>query len=92
MTAGQMNIGIRFMVIVIVVAVLIGAILTFVKAFKKHPGSLGKKGLFATAMLSVYALFIQALPHTSFYWKQFLIPLLGFSVLSILDFFKKENE
>ncbi len=87
-----MNSGIPFIIIITIIAVAIGAIITFVKSFKNHPGSLGKKGLFATAMLGIYALFVQVLPNTNFYWKQFLIPLFGFSVVAILDYFQKGNE
>lgn len=71
---------------------LIGAIVTFIISFKKQSGSLGKKGLFATSMLGVYFILVYGLIHFNISWKLFLIPILGFSVLCILDALKKDSD
>ncbi len=68
-----------------------GAIVIFIICFKKQPGTLGKKGLFATAMLGVYILFSQVL-FNNMNAKQLLIPMLGFAALSIVEIFYRDNK
>lgn len=74
---------------------IIGALLTFIICFKKQPGSFGKKGLFATAMLGIYILFAQTLVPSSYhpiFWKQLFIPMGGFIALAIIEIFNRDEK
>jgi len=68
---------------------IIGALAIFTVCFKKQPGTFGKKGLFSTAMLCLYLVLMRGLVPVDI--KSLLVPLLGFSILAVVEIFKQKD-